>query len=83
MKLRTSMVARERKLIGANRQILAGLQGEVDSLVAEVRQSLEDASARYEQAASNGRIIILLIAVVGVVGTLLVAGYSSVRRSPG
>ena len=82
MKLRTSMVARERKLIGANRQILAGLQGEVDGLVAEVRQSLAAASARYGQAASNGRIIILVIAVVGIVGTLLVAGYSSVRGSP-
>ena len=81
MKLRTSMVARERKLIGANRQILAGLQGEVDGLVAEVRQSLAAASARYGQAASNGRIVILVIAVVGIVGTLLVAGYNSVRRS--
>ena len=82
MKLRTSMVARERQLIGANRQILAGLQGEVDGLVAEVRQSLAAASARYGQAASNGRIIILVIAVVGIVGTLLVAGYHSVRGSP-
>ncbi len=81
MKLRTSMVARERKLIGANRQILAGLQGEVDGLVAEVRQSLAAASARYGQAASNGRIVILVIAVVGIVGTLLVGGYNSVRRS--
>ena len=82
MKLRTSMVARERQLIGANRQILAGLQGEVDGLVAEVRQSLAATSARYGQAASNGRIIILVIAVVGIVGTLLVAGYNSVRGSP-
>ena len=82
MKLRTSMVARERQLIGANRQILAGLQGEVDGLVAEVRQSLAAASARYGQAASNGRIIILVIAVVGIVGTLLVAGYHSFRGSP-
>ncbi|MDE2718860.1 MAG: hypothetical protein OXI33_17855, partial [Chloroflexota bacterium] len=82
MKLRTSMVARESKLIGANGQILAGLQGEVDSLVAEVGQSLEAASAGYGQAASNGRIIILVIAIVGIVGTLLVAGYNSVWRSP-
>ena len=82
MKLRTSMVAREQKLIGANRQILAGLQVEVDGLIAEVRQSLAAASARYGQAASNGRIIILVIAVVGIVGTLLVAGYKSVRSSP-
>ena len=82
MKLRTAMVARERRLIGANRQILAGLQGEVDGLVAEVRQSLAATSARYGQAASNGRIIILVIAVVGIVGTLLVAGYNSVRGSP-
>ena len=39
MRLRASMVARERQLIGANSQILASLQGEVDGLVAEVRQS--------------------------------------------
>ena len=82
MKLRTSMVAREQRLIGANRQILAGLQGEVDGLVAEVGQSSGAASASYEQAASNGRIIILVIAIVGIVGTLLVAGYKSVRSSP-
>ena len=82
MKLRTSMVAQERRLIGANGQILAGLQGEVDGLVAEVRQSSAAASARYGQAASNGRIIILVIAVVGIVGTLLVIGYNYVRRSP-
>ena len=81
MRLRTSMVAQERRLIGANRQILARLQREADGLVEEVRQSLAAASERYEQAASNGRIVILLIAVVGIVGTLLVAGYTSVRRS--
>lgn len=83
MKLRASMVARERKLIGDTGQILSGLQGEVDGLVAEAGQSAADASARYEQAASNGRVIILVIAVVGIVGTLLVAGFNSVRRSPG
>ena len=79
MKLRTSMVARERKLIGANRQILAGLQGEVDGLVAEVRQNLAAASDRSGQAASNGRIVIGVIAVFGVIGTLLVAGFVGVR----
>ncbi|MXZ90383.1 MAG: hypothetical protein F4W95_07150 [Chloroflexi bacterium] len=82
MKLRTAMVARERKLIGANRQILAGLQEEVDELVSEVRQNVTAASARYEQAATNGRIIILVIAVIGIVGTLLMAGYNSMRGSP-
>ena len=82
MKSRTAMVARERRLIGANRQILAGLQGEVDGLVEEVSQSLEAASALHGQAASNGRIILLAIAVIGIVGTLLVAGYNSVRGSP-
>ena len=81
MKLRTSMVAQERRLIGANRQIMAGLQAEIDGLVAEVRQSSSTASDRYGQAASNGRIIILVIAIVGVVGTLLVAGYHSIRGS--
>ena len=83
MKLRTSMVARERKLIGANRQILAGLQGEVDGLAAAVKQNVAAASARYGQTASNGRIILLVIAIVGIVGTLLVAAYSSTRGSPG
>ena len=83
MKLRTSMVARENRLIGANRQIMAGLQEEVDGLVAEVGQSSEAASARYEQAASSGRIIILVIAIIGIVGALLVAGYSSIRSTPG
>ncbi len=82
MKLRTAMVARERRLIGANRQILSGLQGEVDGLVEEVSQSLEAVSARHGQAASNGRIIILAIAVIGIVGTLLIAGYNGVRGSP-
>ena len=82
MKLRTSMGARERRRIGANRQILAGLQGEVDGLVAEVKQSSAAAAGWYEQAASNGRIIILVIAAVGIAGTLLAAGYNSVRGQP-
>ena len=81
MKARTSKVAQERKLIGANSQILAGLQGQVDGLVAEVRQNSADESAQYSQAASNGRIIILVIAIVGVVGTLLAVGYNSTRGS--
>ena len=81
MKFRTSMVAQERRLVGANRQIMAGLQKEIDGLVAEVGQSSAAAAGRYGQAASNGRIIILVIAIVGVVGTLLVAGYHSVRGS--
>ena len=79
MKVRTSMVAQERRLIGANGQILAGLQEEVDGLVAEVGQSLADASESYEKVASNGRIIILVIAMVGILGTLVVAGYYGVR----
>ena len=82
MKQRTSLVARERKLIGANRQILAGLQGEVDGLVAEVKQNVAAASARYGQAASNGRMIILVIAIVGIVGTLLAAAWNGTRGSP-
>ena len=82
MKLRTSMVARERKLIGSNSQILAGLQGEVDGLVSEVSQNSAASSAGYRQTATNGRIIILVIALVGIVGTVLVAGYSSFRGSP-
>ncbi|MDE2934774.1 MAG: hypothetical protein OXS47_13030 [Chloroflexota bacterium] len=78
MKLRTSLVAKERKLIGANGQLLAGLQGEVDGLVAEARQSSAAAEDRYEETASNGRIAILVIAVVGILGTLLVVGYKRV-----
>ena len=79
MKARTSTVAGERRLIGANRQILAGLQGQVDGLVAEVRQNSAAESAQYSQAASNGRFILLAIAVVGIVGTLLAVGYNSAR----
>ena len=54
----------------------------MDDLVEEVSQSLAVISARHGQAASDGRIIILAIAVIGIVGTLLVAGYNSVRGSP-
>ncbi|MYB77335.1 MAG: hypothetical protein F4X83_09615 [Chloroflexi bacterium] len=82
MKLRTSMVSRERRLIGANGQVLARVQREVDGLVAEVRQNLATASDRSGQAASNGRTIILVIAVIGIVGTLLVAGFIGVRGRP-
>lgn len=82
MKLRTSMVAQERKLIGANGQILAGLQEEVDGLVAEVRQGLSAASTRYEQTASNGRTIVLVIVAIGIVGTLLITGYKQRQGFP-
>ena len=54
----------------------------MDGLIAEVGQSLAAASARYGDAASNGRIIILVIAIVGIFGTLLVAGYNSLQGSP-
>ncbi|MYB77049.1 MAG: hypothetical protein F4X83_08135, partial [Chloroflexi bacterium] len=79
MRLRGSMVAQERKLIEANGQILARVQSEVDGLVAEVRQNLAAASDGSEQAASNGRTLILLLAVIGVAGTLLAAGYSGLK----
>ena len=79
MRMRASMVARERDLIAANRQILVGLQGEVNGLIAEVRQNAADAAGRHGQAASSGRVIILVIAIVGIVGTLLVAGYSAFK----
>ena len=55
MRLRAAMVARERELIDANRQILAGLQREVDGLVAEIKQSSAAAADQHGQAASNGR----------------------------
>ena len=51
----------------------------MDGLVAEVKQSSTAAADRYGQAVSNGRIIILAIAIGGIVGTLLVAGYSGFR----
>lgn len=72
----------ERRFIGANRQIMAGLQAEVDALVAQVWESSAAAAGRYAQAASNGRTMFLVIAIVEVVGTLLVAGYNCFRSSP-
>ena len=79
MRLRASMVSRERTLIAANRQILGRLQGEVDGLVAEVSRNTVTAAAQHERDASNGRIVILVIGVVGVIGALLVGGYSGFR----
>ena len=76
--LQDAAMQRSVRFMFDNGQLLAGLQGEVDGLVAEASQSSAAAEDRYEQTASNGRIALLVIAVVGILGTLLVAGYKRV-----
>lgn len=79
LKVRLSMAVRERELIAENATILAGLQAEIDALVEDV---LTGSSARKDDsggAASTWRIVVLIIGIVGVVGTLLATGYFAFR----
>ena len=79
LRARLSLAVRERELIAVNGQILAELQLELDGLVAEVQQSSAASKDESAQKASTGRIIVLVVGIVGVVLALLSAGYFAIR----
>ena len=77
------MAVRERELIAESRQIHAGLQAELDGLVDDVQRRSAAAKDDSSQVASTGRIVVLIIGIVGAVGALLAAGYFIMRSQAG
>lgn len=72
LKSRLAMAVEERERIAEARQLMAGLQGEVDALVDDVRRRSEMVRDESAQAASTGRMIVLIVGIIGAV--VVVAG---------
>ena len=79
LKIRLSMAVRERELIAEAHDTLTVLQAELDGLVDDVQNASTAAKDDSAQAASAGRIIMLVIGIVGVVLTLATAGFFVLR----
>lgn len=75
LRKRLSLAVSERALIAANGQIVDGLNAEIDALVQAVGVDHASLQEDSDQTASTGRLIVLIIGIVGVVVTVLGAGY--------
>ena len=80
LKVRLAMAVRERQLIAETDQILAGLQAEIDALVDDVQQTSTARKDDSDQTASAGRMVMLIIGIVGVVIVVLGTGIAMFRR---
>ena len=76
---RLELTVNEKNLIDANAQILHQLLITVDGLAVEIQQASDAAVAGSGQAASTGRIILLIIGAFGVAGILGGAVYAGSR----
>ena len=83
LKIRLAMAVQERDLIAESDRILAGLQAEIDALVNDVQQTSTDRKADSDQTASTGRMVMLIVGIVGVVIVVLGAGIAMFRRQGG
>lgn len=72
---RLSLVVSERALIAANEQIVDGLNADIEALVQAVWVDSASLQEDSDQSASTGRMIMLIIGIVGAVVTVLGAGY--------
>ena len=80
LKVRLAMAVRERQLIAESDRILAGLQAETDALFDDVQQTSATRKADSDQTASTGRMVMLIVGIVGVVIVVLGAGIAMFRR---
>lgn len=83
LKVRLAMAVRERDLIAESNRILAGLQAEIDALVNDVQQTSAARKADSDQTASAGRMVMLIVGIVGVVIVVVGAGMAMFRRQGG
>lgn len=75
LRARLSLAVGERELIAANEQIVDGLNTEIDALVQAVGSDYSASLEDSDQAASTGRLIMLIVGIAGAVVTVLGAGY--------
>ena len=80
LKVRLDMAVRERGLIAESDLILAGLQAEIDALVADIQQTSSARKSDSDQTASTGRMIMLIVGIVGVVIVVIATGFGMFRR---
>ena len=60
----------QRDLLAQNQDLGVGLVDEIESLVGAVQASVDAATAASAQAVSTGRVLLVVISIVGVVGVL-------------
>ena len=60
----------QRDLLAQNQDLGVGLVDEIESLVGAVQASVDTATAASAQAVSTGRVLLVVISIVGVVGVL-------------
>ena len=80
LKVRLAMAVRERDLIAESDRTLASLQAEIDALVNDVQQTSAARKADSDQTASTGRMVMLIVGIVGVVIVVLGASIAMFRR---
>ena len=61
----------QRALLAQNQELGVGLVDEIESLVGTVQTSVDTATAASAQAVSTGRVLLVAISAVGIVGALL------------
>ena len=61
----------QRELLAQNQELGVALVGEIESLVGAVQADVDAATSASAQAVSTGRLLLVLISVVGIVGALL------------
>ena len=61
----------QRDLLAQNQELGVALVGEIDSLVGAVQTDVDAATAASAQAVSTGRLLLVVISIVGIVGALL------------
>ena len=79
MDAQLNLVTMESDLSAANKATLEELLREVDALVEDVREGTSDSG---QAAGSPERGILLALGVIGVLGTLLIAGFYGSRGKP-
>ena len=62
---------KQRDLLAQNQELGVALVGEIDSLVGAVQTDVDAATAASAQAVSTGRLLLVVISIVGIVGALL------------
>lgn len=80
LKTRLSMALDEQRLISSSDRVLAALDAEIAGLVEDVNRSIVSAAERSEQAAADGQTTVLVVGVIGILLTILVAGYLGSRK---
>lgn len=80
LKNRLSMALVEQRLIASSEGVLATLEAEIAGLVEDVNRSIVSSAERSEQAAANGQTTVLIAGVIGILVTVVVAGYLGSRR---